>query len=55
VASSPVTDRLLVPLPEIRFDEPELIIDSAAAGDTTRKRAPRARARDPLGSIFQNR
>jgi serine/threonine protein kinase len=54
-ASSPVTDRLLVPLPEIRFDVPELITDSAAAGDTTRKRALPARTRDPLGPIFQNR
>ncbi len=54
--SSSVTRRLLAPLPDIRFEEPQLITDSAVLQtDSLGKIAPAPRHRDPLGPIFQNR
>ena len=52
----PGNDRLLAPLPEIRYDEPELITDSSLpAADSAATVRPPTKQRDPLGSIFQNR
>jgi serine/threonine protein kinase len=50
------SSQLVAPLPTIRFQEPELITDSARpATDSAAKAKPTPKQRDPLGSIFHNR